>query len=57
MMKWFDIGPPSHSKENVYYHSEILHILHTQNMCKEFMFGVLDNNLPLSLSLNRDKLE
>lgn len=56
-MKWFDIGPPSHSKENVYYHSEILHILHTQNMCKEFMFGVLDNNLPLSLSLNRDKLE
>lgn len=27
-------------------------------MCKELMlFGVLDNNLPTYLSLNRDKLE
>lgn len=26
-------------------------------MCKELIFGVLHNNLPMYLSLNRDKLE
>lgn len=52
-MIWHWFSSPD-SEERVCDHSWSLK---AQNMCKELMFGVLHNNLPIYLSPNRDRLE